>query len=471
MHLLSVTLINNIFILLAATFTTVVAFDINSNTNVAVYWGQNSYGSQTNLANYCQSSDADIFLLSFLNNFPDLGLNFANACGTTFPGSTLLHCTQIAADIKTCQSLGKKVLLSLGGAVGSYGFSSEAEAETFADTLWATFGEGSGVSNRPFDDSIVDGFDFDIENNNPTGYAALVTKLRTLFKSGSKTYYIGAAPQCVYPDASVGNLLSNADVDFAFIQFYNNYCNVDKQFNFDTWANFAKTVSPNRDIKLFVGLPGGASAAGSGYISDMSVIRSMVQTVSENANFGGISLWDASQAWSNKVDGSTYVHWMKSILEEYASSSTSTTTTSKTTTSKTTTTTPTTPTTTSKTSTTTSKTTTTTTSTTSKPTTLSPTTTTKSSSTKTTTTSTSTATSALEQACHLNDLYSQGLYNGQSTCSTGQTACDSAGNYAVCENGSWTSTSCAAGTTCFAYAYNNQVLTGCNWPNQKPNCS
>jgi chitinase len=61
-------------------------------------------------------------------------------------------------DIETCQSLGKIVMLSLGGSVGTYGFSSAAQAETFATTLWDMFAEGWG-STRPFGWSLVDGFD------------------------------------------------------------------------------------------------------------------------------------------------------------------------------------------------------------------------------------------------------------------------------------------------------------------------
>lgn len=302
-----------LFLLLQSLF--VFAFDIDSKSNVAVYWGQASAGSQESLATYCQSDDVDIVLLSFLYQYPSsVGLNFASACTSTFSDG-LLHCSTIGEDIQTCQSLGKKVFLSLGGAAGSYGFSNDEEAETFATTLWNTFGEGSGKEERPFDDALIDGFDFDIENNNPTGYTALVKKLRNYFSSGSKNYYISAAPQCFYPDSSVGELLSNGDVDFAFVQFYNNYCNVDKQFNWDTWLNFAQTISPNSNIKLYLGLPGSATAAGSGYISDLETIKTTVQTISGSENFGGIMLWDASQGFDNKVDGVAYIAHMKNILK------------------------------------------------------------------------------------------------------------------------------------------------------------
>ncbi|SCU84079.1 LAMI_0C06128g1_1 [Lachancea mirantina] len=309
-----------IFALLQA--LSVYGFDAQSKTNVAVYWGQASAGSQESLATYCESGDVDIVLLSFLYAFPNpLKLDFSSACSSTFSDG-LLHCSQIASDIKTCQGLGKKVFLSLGGESGAYGFSDDSEAESFADTLWNTFGEGSG-SERPFDDAVVDGFDFDIENNNQNGYVALAKKLRQYYNSASKDFYISAAPQCYYPDASVGNLLSNAEVDFAFIQFYNNYCNVDKQFNWDTWQNFAETVSPNSDIKLFLGLPGSPTAAGSGYISDTDEVSSTVKSISSSSNFGGIMLWDASQSFKNTINGKTYVSLMKDALEQNVLSSSS----------------------------------------------------------------------------------------------------------------------------------------------------
>lgn len=68
------------------------------------------------------------------------------------------------ADIKTCQKAGKVVLLSLGGAIGTYGFSSASQATTFATTVWNLFGGGSS-STRPFGSAVVDGFDLGISQN------------------------------------------------------------------------------------------------------------------------------------------------------------------------------------------------------------------------------------------------------------------------------------------------------------------
>ena len=62
----------------------------------------------------------------------------------------------MADDIKMCQQAGKIVTLSLGGATGVVGFSSDSEAETFADTIWNLF-LGGDSPVRPFGDAVLDG--------------------------------------------------------------------------------------------------------------------------------------------------------------------------------------------------------------------------------------------------------------------------------------------------------------------------
>lgn len=285
-------------------------------SEIAVYWGQNSGGTQGRLSDYCNSNSVDIVLLSFLYLYPDpLQLNFANACGGQYTDEGVLACPTIGEDIKICQSKGVKVLLSLGGATGAYGFTDDAQAITFAKTLWDLFGNGQSTAGRPFGDAVVDGFDFDIENNSQTGNLALATKLRDYFATDStKQYYISAAPQCVYPDASVGDLLANGFLDYAFIQFYNNWCNLGPNFNWNVWADYAKNTSPNKDIKLFVGLPGAPASAGSGYVPPADVPNYVDDDILNNPNFGGISLWDASSGWGNVEDGVNYVQSMKQIV-------------------------------------------------------------------------------------------------------------------------------------------------------------
>ena len=74
----------------------------------------------------------------------------------TFPGTQMPDCSALASDIQACQANGKLVTISLGGATGAVGFSSDSQAESFADTIWNTFLGGSS-STRPFGNAVLDG--------------------------------------------------------------------------------------------------------------------------------------------------------------------------------------------------------------------------------------------------------------------------------------------------------------------------
>jgi chitinase len=67
-------------------------------------------------------------------------------------------CSALSSDIQACQAKGKLVTLSLGGATGAVGFTSDSQAESFADTIWDIFLGGSS-SIRPFGDAVLDGYD------------------------------------------------------------------------------------------------------------------------------------------------------------------------------------------------------------------------------------------------------------------------------------------------------------------------
>ncbi|KAJ2351449.1 Chitinase 2, partial [Coemansia sp. RSA 2618] len=193
------------------------AFDVSSQSNFVAYWGQSSAGSQKSLGDYCADSSIDVIAMSFLYQFPNTKLDISATCRSTFPGSDLLHCPDVAADIKKCQAQGKAVILSMGGAAGAYGFSSDADGKSYADTVWDMFLGGSG-SQRPFDDAVLDGIDLDIEGGATAGYAAFVAQLRSHFEASSaKKYYITGAPQCPFPDAMLGSTLNSAWFDMVFV--------------------------------------------------------------------------------------------------------------------------------------------------------------------------------------------------------------------------------------------------------------
>ena len=60
--------------------------------------------------------------------------------------------------------------------------------------------------------------------------------------------------------------------------------------------NWAKTVSPNPNVKVYIGAPAAPQAAGSGYVSASTLASDALQTRSQFSSFGGVMLWDASQA-------------------------------------------------------------------------------------------------------------------------------------------------------------------------------
>jgi chitinase len=135
------------------------------------------------------------------NGYP--GTNFGGSCWAdnyTAPGYNGVNdpsqndlkkrCPTMVSGIPYCQSLGKKILLSLGGQVfkeNSYALTSVKDAEYMADFLWGAFGPLDSKANwpRPFDTenvvNEVDGFDFDIEHVNPGKFSPflIVTGLRS----------------------------------------------------------------------------------------------------------------------------------------------------------------------------------------------------------------------------------------------------------------------------------------------------
>ncbi|TAQ90687.1 hypothetical protein B7494_g957 [Chlorociboria aeruginascens] len=299
-------------------------FSSSSSSNIAIYWGQNSYGqatggslSQQRLSYYCSNTELDIIPLAFLTTISTPTLNFANAgdlC-TAISGSSLFYCPQIEADIAECQSTyGKTILLSVGGSTYTEGgFSSTAAAVAAANNIWAIFGPKASGSTapRPFGASVVDGFDFDFEST-VSNMPAFANQLRSLMTASSastgKTYLLSAAPQCPYPDAADGPMLAGAvSFDVIWIQFYNNYCGLQSftvgsstqnNFNYATWDNWAKTVSSNKNVKIMLGIPGDTTAAGSGYESG-ATLADIIAYCKSFSSFGGVMVWDMSQVYAN----------------------------------------------------------------------------------------------------------------------------------------------------------------------------
>jgi len=65
--------------------------------------------------------------------------------------------------------------------------------------------------------------------------------------------------------------------------------------------NWAKTTSPNKDVKIFIGAPASSTAAGSGYVDAATLGNIATQMRSQYSSFGGIMLWDTSQAYGQFI--------------------------------------------------------------------------------------------------------------------------------------------------------------------------
>ena len=156
----------------------------NGNTGgdhpkLAAWWGQTAAASSAGLEQVCNDPAFDVVIIAFLTEFfgpggyPKLDLGPVSAAGSekqaAAGASGLVDGSALVPAIKTCQGNGKKVLLSLGGALASGSkhsgtgaptsvFSSDAQGEQFAQTLWDLFLGGQSAL-RPFGDVKLDGID------------------------------------------------------------------------------------------------------------------------------------------------------------------------------------------------------------------------------------------------------------------------------------------------------------------------
>lgn len=306
-------------------------FDAESEDNVAVYYGTTPATKEGGLISLCSNPNVDIVILSFVfsffdaNGYPSIDLGpgcFGQTSSQADVAPGLKDCSALAPEIAACQALDKKVLLSLGGYNSNTSFTSDTQATELASTLWNLFGAGDRLDPdlRPFGtDIVVDGFDVDNENHNTDHYETFAIALREQFDSDhSKTYYLSAAPQCPIPDESIP-LGALQQADFVWVQFYNNpSCNIDApgfQQSFKAWPDLLASGTLVRGPRLYIGAAG-FEDAGSGYFKG-SGLGTRVRTARGLyvENFGGVMLWDGSEAALN-VDqyGVDYLGYAKSVL-------------------------------------------------------------------------------------------------------------------------------------------------------------
>ncbi|CAI9762457.1 unnamed protein product [Fraxinus pennsylvanica] len=271
----------------------------SQGSGIAVYWGQN--GGEGTLAATCATGFYKYVNIGFLTTFGNGQTPVLNLAGHCDPPSGT--CTGLSNDIRACQNQGIKVLLSLGGATGSYSLSSAANAQEVADYLWNTY-LGGQSSSRPLGDAVLDGVDFDIEAGTGQFWDDLARAL-SRYSSSQRKVYLSAAPQCPIPDAHLDTAIQTGLFDYVWIQFYNNE-QCDYRGGVDSvlarWNQW--TAVPSNQI--FMGLPAAPEAASGGYMPPDVLINQVLPTIKNSPKYGGIMIWNKfyDQSYSSTIVGS-----------------------------------------------------------------------------------------------------------------------------------------------------------------------
>ncbi|XP_054799599.1 acidic endochitinase-like [Prosopis cineraria] len=272
----------------------------SSAAGIAVYWGQN--GNEGSLADACNTGNYQFINIGFLfvfDNGQTPKLNLAGHCDGT--AST---CAGFSNDIKTCQSKGIKVLLSLGGGSGGYSLNSTDEAKQLANYLWNNFLGGSSTS-RPLGDAVLDGMDFDMEAGNGQHWEELARAL----KAFNQNLILSAAPQCPFPDANLSNAINTGLFDNVWVQFYNNPSCMYTSGNINNLLSSWNQWNTVQAGQMFMGVPASQAAAPSGgFIPADVMISQVLPAIKGSAKYGGVMIWDRfndlQSKYSDAIKGS-----------------------------------------------------------------------------------------------------------------------------------------------------------------------
>ncbi|TKY66410.1 Acidic endochitinase [Spatholobus suberectus] len=276
-------------------------FKSSHAAGIAVYWGQN--GNEGSLADTCNTGNYQYVIIAFLSTFGNGQTPQLNLAGHCDPSSN--GCTKFSDEIKTCQSKGMKVLLSLGGASGSYSLSSADDATQVANYLWNNF-LGGQSSSRPLGDAVLDGIDFDIEAGAGEHWDELAKALNGF--SSQKKVYLSAAPQCPIPDAHLDTAIKTGLFDYVWVQFYNNPPCQYSSGNTNNLINSWNQWTSSQAKQLFLGVPASTSAAGSGFIPTDVLISQVLPAIKGSSKYGGVMIWDrfndGQSGYSTAIKGS-----------------------------------------------------------------------------------------------------------------------------------------------------------------------
>ncbi|XP_059434642.1 hevamine-A-like [Corylus avellana] len=269
---------------------------ISDAGGIAIYWGQG--GNKGTLIQTCATGRYKYVNIAFLNKFgsgrkPEI--NLANHCNPASNG-----CRVVSNGIRYCKRPGVKVMLSIGGGIGSYSLSSAKDAQNTARYLWNNFLGGKSPS-RPLGDAI----DFAIELGSKKYWNNLAQYLKAYSKPG-RSLYLSAAPQCPLPDRFLGAALNTGLFDYVWVQFYNNaqcqYSSGNINRLISSWNRWTNSMKAG---KLFLGLSAAPQAAGSGYVPPNVLTSRILPIVKRSSKYGGVMLW--SKYYDNRTGYSSRI--------------------------------------------------------------------------------------------------------------------------------------------------------------------
>ncbi|KAF9602708.1 hypothetical protein IFM89_030596 [Coptis chinensis] len=161
-------------------------------------------------------------------------------------------------DVSPCvdENNGIKVILSIGGASGSYSLASSDDARQVATYLWNNF-LGGQSSSRPIGDVVLDGIDFNVEGCSNLYWDDLARYLSGYSKKGS---------------------ITNLE---------------------DAWKQWTTSIP---SAQIFLGLPAATQSAGSGFIPINDLTSEVLPAIKGSSKYGGVMLWSKyynGRPWHN----------------------------------------------------------------------------------------------------------------------------------------------------------------------------
>jgi chitinase len=161
----------------------------------------------------------------------------------------------------------------------------------------------------------------------------MIRRLRSKFYEAEKQYIITGAPQCIVPDANMGNMIAATKFDIIWVQYYNTpqcsarswvtansgYLSTGVEepsgFSYDTWADFLVGTA-SADAQLYIGLPGAPSTTdlSTDFYLNPTELTALLQAYYCRKGFGGVMIWEATSAENNVGPNGAYYQTVKDIL-------------------------------------------------------------------------------------------------------------------------------------------------------------